>query len=167
MWYVATIGIHLAAVAMHSVICRLPFRGNSVVRFLIVGGVFGVGLIMLVIRLYGLSPEALAAVLVYAFLCELYLFLFTLAMSSVSATLLMTMAKAKLTQAEIDRLYDSERMVTQRLKRLVAAGFLRQTTDGLQLTPKGSRLVAAFDAMRRFFRHPSVGAAVPGQTRVA
>jgi predicted transcriptional regulator len=92
---------------------------------------------------------------VYGLCCELYVFLFTLAMSSISANLLVSLSRRAMTAAEIEQLYDSRAMVSSRIDRLVAVGLFDETPAGLELTAKGARTVRTFGRLRTFFRHPS------------
>ena len=75
----------VAAVALHAIWCRLSTRLSVVVKFVLVGGATGLVLIGHLIGIGGLSTGTLAGALVYALACELYIFLFTLILSSVSA----------------------------------------------------------------------------------
>ena len=155
MWLTMGIGFWGLALIAHAIACRLPGPGNSVFPFLIVGSLTGFALIATLASHYGLSIQCAAGVLVYAFLCELYIFLFTLAISSVSANLLLNLSVRNMTQQEIDRRYDSSLMVTQRIERMLGTGLLEETPRGVQLTPRGLRLLRMFELARRFFRHDS------------
>ena len=104
----------------------------------------------------GWTPQsALTALLVYVFLCELYLFLFTLAASSVSASLLLSLAVvSESTESEIDRTYSSQHMVAVRLGRLERAAFLeRRPEGGYVLTSRGRAAMRLFKVLRSFFGH--------------
>lgn len=153
MWLTMGIGFWVLALTAHAVACRLPRPGNSVIRFLIVGCLTGIALIATLASHYGLSIYCAAGVLIYAFLCELYIFLFTLAISSVSANLLLNLSVRNMTQQEIDRRYESSVMVNQRIDRMVGTGLLEEGPKGAQLTLRGLRLFRMFDLARRFFRH--------------
>jgi ABC-type siderophore export system fused ATPase/permease subunit len=157
MWLLAVIVFFAAALLAHAITCRLPIPGNSVIRFLTVGSALGGGLIAVLLYRYGVSAQLLAGVMLYAFACELYIFLFTLAMSSVSANLLVNLATHDMTQAEVDRRYDSASMVSNRIERLIVTGLLKETGQVIRPTAKGLRLLSAFDALRRFFGHMNPG----------
>jgi hypothetical protein len=92
-------------------------------------------------------------VVVYAFACELYVFLFTLVASSVSASLLMALAAGALTPQEIGALCDEAGMVQMRLERLVDGGLLRVAPAGYAPTRAARVMLAGFRMLRRFFRH--------------
>jgi hypothetical protein len=154
MWFPLFVLATACAIASHGAACRLDIGMDRVSRFLAVGSVIGLALLVFLIDTYGiLSVETFAAALSYAFACELYIFLFTLVSSSISANLLMTLYDRELTAAEIDDIYDSERMVAQRIRRLLATGFLRSEASGLTVTPKGMRLQKLLRALYAFFGH--------------
>jgi uncharacterized protein YacL len=129
-------------------------RLDRVARFLVVGGLIGIVLVGLLLeRFGGLTAEVAAGVLVYAFLCELYIFLFTMTISSISSNLLVRLAQREMTLSEVGAAYDSESMVTGRLARLVSTGFLQQSDDLLSITLKGLRFVRSMNSLRKFFGH--------------
>jgi hypothetical protein len=164
MWLASALLCMIAAVAGHAILCRAPLPPNNVLRFLIVGGLAGGGLVWWLVQSYGVAaPQMWAGLLSYGLLCELYIFLFTLAMSSISANLLANLLRRKMTDDDIGRLYDSRRMVASRLDRLVAVGLLNETSEGLRLTPKGARMVRIFHRLKGFFRHPSPVSGLPGR----
>ena len=153
MWGVWVLIYFAVAIAGHAVLCRLPLRGNFVVKFLLVGGLLGVALGAHEVLSHGLAIEAWTALLLYAFACELYIFLFTLVSSSVSASLLIMLRTGSFTQMELDEHYSSTLMVDRRLDRLLATGLLGANSSGYVLTDKGRALLAVFKALKRFFRH--------------
>ena len=81
MWGVWVLIYFAVAIAGHAVLCRLPLRGNFVVKFLLVGGLLGVALGAHEVLSHGLAIEAWTALLLYAFACELYIFLFIVFLS--------------------------------------------------------------------------------------
>jgi hypothetical protein len=154
-WLGSTILFFIAAVLGHFILSRLRIPANIVLRFLLVGNILGAGLVWWLYTNYDISaPQMWAGLLVYAFFCELYVFLFTLVISSISANLLINLFLREMTDADMPHQYESSHMVAARLDRLVAADFLEETSDGLKLTKKGVRLVRLFNRMRVFFRHP-------------
>lgn len=153
MWLIASIISIALALFLHAAICRLPRPGNTVVRFFIVGSVVGCALILILALSYGFSPQLMAGTLVYAFLCEFYIFFFTLTISSVSANLLLNLSYGGMTQQQIDRKYDSSLMVTQRIDRMIATGLIKETGQGISLTARGRRLIGFLECLRQFFRH--------------
>lgn len=154
MWFVASVLLFAAAAALHAAGGRVPIVANSVLRFLLIGGVVGLALIILLLLRYGpFSVEWLTGVFIYTFLCSLYIFLFTLTLSSVSANLLFRLSQRPLLPDEVAQLYSGRRMAEVRIERLIGAGFLRREPGGLALTAAGARTVAAYDRLRRLFKH--------------
>ncbi len=128
---------------------------NVVTRFLITGGVVGACLVWWLFNWYGATaPQTWAGAVVYAFCCELYVFLFTFAMSSITANLLAKLSRCDMTDTDIEQLYDSRHMVATRLDRLVAVGLVDERPTGLRLTAEGARIVRIFRLLRGLFRHP-------------
>jgi len=154
MWAVWASLYLAAAVATHAALCRLPLPSSSIAKFAGAGGVSGLALGLHQVLLYGSDLEVWAALLLFAFGCELYVFLFTFVSSSVTVSLLLHLRNGSLAPDEIDRGYSSDDMVARRLERLVANRFLSATSSGYALTRKGRLVLAVFDALRRFFRHP-------------
>jgi hypothetical protein len=155
MWFVgALFGLVVAAMG-HAALCRASMPLNIVTRFLITGGLVGAGLVWWLFNTYGLAaPQAWAGAVVYAFSCELYVFLFTFAMSSITANLIARLSRSDMTDSDIEKLYDSRHMVATRLDRLVAVGLIEDLPSGLRLTTEGTRMVTTFRWLRDFFRHP-------------
>ena len=142
-----------AAVGLHAIWCRLPPRLSTVVKFALVGGVVGLALIWHLLAWYGLTTGTLAGVLVYALACELYVFLVTLIISSVSAIWLRRLFRGSIETATLAEAYSPAWMVEMRLGRLVENGFAVREADGYRLTEKGRRLIASFGRLRAIFRH--------------
>jgi hypothetical protein len=150
----AALTVFAGAMVGHAILCRLPVGLNIVFRFVVVGGVIGLVWAWWLYGNFGLAPQFWAGVLVYGLCCELYVFLFTLAISSVSANLLVSLSRRAMTAAELEQLYDSRTMVSARIDRLVGIGLFDETAAGLELTSKGARMVRTFGWLRAFFRHP-------------
>lgn len=140
-----------AAAAVHAIFVRLPLKGDSVSKFVLVGGAFGVGLALHVLISFASPLLGIAALVGYAFACELYLFLFTLVGTSVSVRILLTLRDRAMTPDEIHALYANDNMVNGRIARLRSVGLLKPDDCP---SPRGRRLVAAFLALKRFFGHP-------------
>lgn len=152
-WIALVTGSFVAALLLHGIACRLPVRVDRVSRFLLAGGLAGAALLWAASARYGLaSLETAGAALVYGFLCELYIFLFTMTISSISSNVLVRLASQDMSIEEIAQRYDSRQMVRQRLERLAAADLLSRVGSTLTLTPKGRRFVRVFQALRGFFR---------------
>jgi hypothetical protein len=148
------LGAFAAVCAAHSVWSHAGRPRNRVRSFLLIGCPVG---ILLGLSLWMCAQpriQILSSLLVYALICELYLFLFTLTISSVSANLLLALRRQALTEVELEEQYDSRKMVAQRLARLEALGLLGRNSDRLRPTLSGLRATARWSAFRRFFRHP-------------
>jgi hypothetical protein len=155
MWFVGVLVALVIAVVGHAGLCRASMPLNVVTRFLITGGLIGAGLVWWLISRYGATaPQTWAGALVYAFCCELYVFLFTFAMSSITANLIARLSRYDMTDLDIEKLYDSRHMVATRLDRLVTVGLIEDLPSGLRLTTEGTRMVRTFRWLRDFFGHP-------------
>ena len=155
MWFVGVLLALVIAVVGHAGLCRASMPLNVVTRFLITGGLIGAGLVWWLISRYGATaPQTWAGALVYAFCCELYVFFFTFAMSSITANLIARLSRYDMTDSDIEKFYDSRHMVATRLARLVTVGLIEDLPSGLRLTTEGTRMVRTFRWLRDFFRHP-------------
>jgi hypothetical protein len=129
----------------------MRLQANTATRFVVVGGLIGIGQAVYQIRRGEPTGESLAALLLYAFLCELHLFLVTLARNSVSGTLLLLLWSGPIAPGEIGRRLAGASMVSFRIEGLVGIGLLRRTALGHVPTRKGVALISLFAALRRFF----------------
>jgi hypothetical protein len=155
MWFALSVGFFGFAVILHGALMRLPLQIDSVRRFLFAGVPLGVVLVTLAISSYGFTNRGIAPIFVYAFFCELYIFCFTLALSSVSAKLLILLRGGPINASTLDAASDPREMVNLRLERLTKNGFIVQRPKHLILTDKGQKVLRAFRSLRRFFRHVS------------
>jgi len=143
MWWLFPLSCFVAVVGLHAVAARLRPAGNRVNQFLLVGGIGG-----LVVILAGPAvpwPERLAGVAAYAFACELYLFLFTFVISSVTVALLLTRRSGPAAGISLQ----PAEMVQRRLRTMAAAGLLRQDGERFALTAKARRVVRVYRIIRR------------------
>ena len=153
MWAALAIGAFAVAVVCHLVIVRAPLPFSIVIRYLMAGGVTGAALLALLLVLYGVSGEAFAGAMIFAFLSELYIFFFTLVISSVSVSWMLYLRAGDMAEAEVSRIYNSQRMVTFRLEQLVRNGFATEQDGQYALTPTGQLVVTWFIRLRRLFGH--------------
>jgi hypothetical protein len=155
MWFVgALFGLIIAAMG-HAGLCRASMPLNVVTRFLIAGALVAACLVWWLLSRFGATaPQTWAGAAVYVFGCELYVFLFTFAMSSVTANLIARLSRYDMTDSDIEKLYDSRHMVATRLDRLVTVGLIEDLPSGLRLTTEGTRMVRIFRWLRDFFGHP-------------
>lgn len=154
MGWVPTAVCFVGAAVFHAVLCRVPVRMDFVLKAVVVGLPFGMGLVGWSWLEKGWSVKTCAAALTYGFLFELYIFFFTLVSTSVSVSLLLKLGKNGLLEEEIERLYSSRGMVAVRFEKLVRAGFLRREGRGYRLSSKAKLVLIGFRTLRFFFRHP-------------
>ena len=144
MWLAYSFLMLAIAVTLHAVLSRYRPKGNRVLQFLACGACVGVLLVAKLNAAPALSRVASGASLVsYAFLCELYIFVFTLVTSSVSVSLLLG--------GSADLLSPTENMVVKRVERMVGAGLVASEGRSLRVTDKGRALVRVLGAARRVF----------------
>lgn len=154
MWLGTVILCIAASVLVHAVLTRLSPKPNAVFLFLAGGVPIGMALCASAIVVYGLAAiEFASAILIYAAFCELYLFLFTLALSSISANILVRLLGGPRVQLELNEFYNNAAMVEARLARMQSAGLLRREGAGLQITPRGALVVRSYRFLRTLFRH--------------
>jgi hypothetical protein len=156
MWALLAVGCFLLAVLVHLATVRAPLPFSNVVRYLIVGT--GAGLMLGIVGsvVFGLSGELFAALSIFAFLSELYLFFITLVISSVSVSLLVYLRAGALDDAAIEQTFAPSRMVSFRLDQLVRNGFATRQDGQYGLTPAGRRLVWWFGLLRELMGHEQV-----------
>ncbi len=153
MWLEFVFIYFLAAFLGHALLCRSCLPGNSVVKFLASGTAAGLGLIFHESRFIGANEKMLSTALMYAFICEVYIFLFTFVKTSISASLLFVLRSHALSEQQIERLYPKESMVSRRMEKLFEEGLLESKDDRSVLTTKGQRVVKIFRALQSFFGH--------------
>jgi hypothetical protein len=159
MWFFISLMSFILAIISHAVLSRLMPYANRVILFMVVGIAVGSSLIYLNHTLYNLfSIETAASALLYAFLCELYLFLFTFALASISANLLQHMSIKSLSANEIEAIYDSRKMVLNRYNRLISNGLIIMDSAGIEgegfiISPKGLKLLNSLIFLRTIFKH--------------
>jgi hypothetical protein len=154
MWLASALASFLVAIVLHAVTGRIPLIANAVIRFLAAGGAVGLALIAWLVDRYGLaSAELWSGAAIYAFLCQLYIFLFTMTLGSISANLLVHLSRGPLRLDEVEQLYAGRRMVEFRIARLIGTSLLAHEAEGLALTPRGLRTVAMYRRLRSFFKH--------------
>jgi|SRR5579859_2892581 len=143
----------VVAVLLHGLAMRAPMLLDSVRRFLMGGIPLGVGLTAFLLSRFGLTLPGFAAILLYAMLCELYMFCFTLAISSVSATMLIMLRQGPVQASALASVYEPREMVKLRLDRLLKTGFIERSSGRFFMSRKGERLHRIFSDLRKFFGH--------------
>lgn len=153
MAILSALAVFILAVLLHGLVMRAPMRMDSVKRFLMVGTPLGLALVIFALSRFGFTLDGFAAILLYALLCELYMFCFTLVISSVSVTMMIMLRQGPVASAELVSTYDPHEMVQLRVDRLLKTGFVERDHSQLKVTPKGMKLHGSFAALRRFFGH--------------
>jgi hypothetical protein len=156
MWLVLALIAFVFTVVIHALIVRVGGPLTIVMRFLAVGMPVGLVLTYVALAMLGLRDESIAAIATYAILCEIYLFLFTLAANGVAVSLLLRLRSGPLKPEAFDTGYAARDMVERRVDQLQAAGFLSVSGGRSSLLPRGRRLVRAFILARAFFGHDRV-----------
>jgi hypothetical protein len=141
------------AILLHGSLVRL-FKGINTVICFILEGVF-VGLLLFLYLIYyeGISYILFASLLIYMLACEIYIFIFTLVMSSISANIILGIGdkKMNLYKYEGESIYIE--MVQERVSRLESNGFIEKSKSGYLVTPKGYFLNQKFIRLKYFFKH--------------
>ena len=154
MWWIGVAVAATASLLAHAILTRALPGANAVVLFLAGGLMIGSALVAWAGSVLGIISIAFVAVtLTYAAWCELYVFLCTLALSSVSANILVRVAGASVDTGDLAVSYSSQDMVEQRLARMQAAGLIAGNADGFRLTRRGAIVVGAYRLLRAVFRH--------------
>jgi hypothetical protein len=124
----------------------------SVLRFVACASACGFGLAILCYAHVG-GAELLAILITYFALAELYLFLFTLCMASVSVNLLIRISRGVDDLQDLENKHDSKDMVRLRLDRLKDSTLLYNDGPLLRLTEKARRLLRVNRFFQRLFGH--------------
>lgn len=99
-------------------------------------------------------PETLGWSLALVFGCELYVFLVTLSQGSVSSNILVLLLQKPLRSTDIDALYDSRKMVLDRIERLEQSGLIASAgTDTCTITPLGLSALRKLSLLDCIFGH--------------
>ena len=143
----------VVAVVLHAAWCRVSARPSVVVKFVVVGGALGLALLGHLLAVEGVTHGTLAGLLVFGLASELYIFCFTLILTSVSAIWLRRLHRGSIDTAALAEAYSPTWMVETRLERLIENGFLVRAGDGYRLTEKGRGLIGTFGRLRAIFKH--------------
>jgi len=153
MWLLLVVVCFVLSVGLHALASRLRSGANRVFSYAVVAVAAGLLLLWLVFGRYGADVRAWAALFSYVLVAELYVFLFTMIGSSITARLLIILRARDLTLAEIQSIFTTSGMVGRRVDNLSRNGFI--STDGpdsYSLTPRGRLIVNSFRPLRNFFR---------------
>jgi len=145
-----SLGGFAAAVIGHA-LWRRSFPGRTAAFAFIVWSAIGAGVVASIEAARYDLTSALAALLVYGFACELYLFVFTLSSHSVSSRLLAVLGNGPRRTVDLERLCDPEQMVQARKTQMLQTGLLAEAPTEYRVTDKGQRVLAAFERLHQFF----------------
>lgn len=154
MWMAAAAGGFVAAVASHAAWRRRGVGGTAVSSFATSGLIWGAATGAATYVVVGPSTAAVA-LLAYALVCEVYIFLFTFVTHSVSALVLAALKDGPRGVQELEQLCNPEGMVLKRRKRMLETGLLEPSLPDARVTDRGRRLILVFDRLNGFFfPHP-------------
>ncbi len=151
-WLGFALAAFVLSVFAQGVILRVTKLRNGMIAFVLAGLPLGLALMAVLLPAYPANP-AWAGILLYAFLCELWMFVFSSTFSSVSANLLLHLRSQPMRRDEVDRLYDNREMIRRRINWLSYIQAVIETGGRLMPTDRGRQLTALFDALRAFFGH--------------
>jgi hypothetical protein len=153
MWAVIALAALLSAIAVNAICARLQAFPHALLRFVSLAGI-GAGLLWFVLwTMYGAGIELVAGLLGYALGCELYVFLFTLPLSSVSVNIMSRLRSTGLSDQQLEEIYGGSDMIRMRIDRLLQSGFLTSSHGLIQATSRGAYTTWLFLWIRRMFRH--------------
>ncbi len=154
MWSIPTILAVACVIAVHAALRRVAPTGNSVVQFLGIAALGAGALAMILPLTHASGREGLTALSLLTFCCELYLFLFTFAISSVSIAMLLENA-GRAPRPETGQPTGEAPTPAGRVQRMLESRLLVRTPAGFALTPSGRAIVWMRNGLRDFFRHES------------
>jgi|SRR6516165_2402770 len=153
MWLVLSCFGFALAVLLQAISVRTQNNPSIVRNFVYISSFIGILLACNAFWRFAVTDESIAAIMVYLALCEAYIFLFTLAATGVSVSLLMRLNSCAMAADDLMKSYSTHLMVEQRLNHLLAGGFLAEAAGQLHLLERGEALVRAFEIARSLFKH--------------
>jgi hypothetical protein len=153
MWLLLGLVFFALSVGLHALVSRARSRSNRVVSYAVVAFAAGLGLAWVAFGRHGTDVQTWAALVLYALTAELYVFLFTMIGSSITARIVITLRTRDMTLNEINLVFPSSGMVDQRIDNLIRNGFIHaEGPSAYTLTPRGRLIVMGFRPVRSFFR---------------
>lgn len=153
-WYILTATAFIITITLHSALCRCYVNINRIIKFIGIFIPICFCLAFAISEKYGLvSLPTFTGILAYLFLCELYVFLFTMILTSISANILFQLSNKRMNISDIMKMYDSSDMVINRISRLIDAGLLYQQDNNLILTTKAKNIQIVFRVAKKIFKH--------------
>jgi hypothetical protein len=156
-WLFITLAYLGLAAALHAVLRRLMPGMNTVAIFILAGAACGLALITTLLGLRGAPPLCVAAgVSLYAFLAELYIFSFTFAFGSVSASVLVAHLDGE-PGVEAALEVPKDLMIRRRLEGMCASGLISEKDGDYQATGKGRFAATVGRILKGYFGHGQSG----------
>jgi len=154
MWIIYSIMAFLLAVIAHAILVRTFPSTGKLALFLISGFLLGLLLITAITTKYSFfSIQLFSAVSIYSFLCELYIFLFSSLLSSISMNILSMLYAHRKESIDITKIYSGEKMVSIRLARLTKLGILKVEKQNYLITEKGIVFSQSMQKLQSYFKN--------------
>jgi hypothetical protein len=153
MWAIFTLATLFSAIAISSICSWLRLVPNVLLQFVVIAGVGAVLLWFALWAMYEPGIELVAGLLGYGFGCELYLFLCTLPLSSVSVNIMARLRSKSLSDRQLEEIYEGSDAIRMRIDRLRQSGLLMSNEGLIQATSRGIRTAQLFFWIRRMFHH--------------
>jgi len=147
-WLLVPICAFLFAVVTTKCVQAILGAMPPLLAFLASGGTVGFALCVWFVST-GCSLPGLAGVLLYAGLCEFYLFVMTVVMTSISAGILVRLSASPMSHDLLAADYDEDGMVRLRFDRLLSQKLIVRDGKGFVLTARGRRLYRILAWVRR------------------
>jgi hypothetical protein len=143
------------SVFLHCISIRIFNKINIFYLYIVIGTFTGMALISYQYSASINYIEIISSITLFALLSELYIFIFTLVISSVTVQILISMIAGPqdISTVKNDDLYDE--MVQLRVARLIKNQFLILSNDSLIITNRGLRLIRFFNWLKSVFKHNS------------
>lgn len=154
MWFVLSLMAFVCAMLINALVVRWLSSISPATCFLLIGSFLGVGLLALLMTFTTPVLEAATSLLVYATLCEFYLFVMSVVGTSIAARMIQIIGARPTTEADIAATMDESALLEVRFRRLMERGLIQPKPDGsYAVTAKGQKTAAAANLARKFFGH--------------
>lgn len=144
---------YCALIILDAVVSRLV-PVNRIASFIAVAIPLGVALIAYLTATATTIDIVLSLTMLFALLCEIYVFLFTLTLGSISVNLLVLLKDGAMSLVQLRSIYEGDLMTRRRIERLQNTGLILRGKNGWVLTRRGEMVLCAFRQLRTFFLHP-------------
>ena len=146
--------VFLLTVIAHAILVRTFPSAGKLALFIISGFLLGLLLITVITTKYSFfSIQLFSAVITYSFLCELYIFLFSSLLSSISMNILSMLYAHRKESIDITKIYTGEKMVSNRLARLTKLGMLTEEKQNYLITEKGIGFLHSMQKLQSYFKN--------------